>query len=118
MASRHGGQLGHGPVRQMRLAHLARDANYAIEQGDEGFALGSRVLLWRSVAISSRRDTLKDSTLAQYHADLQQLLEQLLAGSTPAYPAARCLFPATRLDRDDLLRFVTRRDVPYTNNAR
>ena len=73
------------------------------------------------MAIGTRRDTLKDSTLAQYHADLSRLLDRLLTGSTPAYPAARRLFRAalhTRLDQDDLLCSVTRRDVPYTNNAR
>jgi transposase len=117
VADRYGGQLGHGAVRQMCLAHLLRDAAYAVEEGDEGFALGFRVLLLRAVAIGRRRDTLKDSTLAQYHADLERRLDRLLAGSTPAHPAARRLFRAMRRDRDDLFRFVTRRDVPYTNNA-
>lgn len=117
VADRHGGQLGHGTVRQMCLAHLLRDANYAIEEGDEGFALGFRVLLVRAMAIGRRRDALKDSTLAQYHADLERRLDRLLAGATPAHPAARRLFRAMRRDRDDLFRFVTHRDVPYTNNA-
>jgi transposase len=117
VADRYGGQLGHGAVRQMCLAHLLRDAAYAVEEGDEGFALGFRVLLLRAVAIGRRRDTLKDSTLAQYHADLERRLDRLLAGSTPAHPAARRLFRAMRRDRDDLFRFVTHRDVPYTNNA-
>ena len=117
VADRYGGQLGHGAVRQVCLAHLLRDATYAVEEGDEGFALGFRLLLLRAVAIGRRRDTLKDSTLAQYHADLERRLDRLLAGSTPAHPAARRLFRAMRRDRDDLFRFVTRRDVPSTNNA-
>ncbi len=117
VADRYGGQLGHGAVRQMCLAHLLRDANYAIKEGDEGFALGFRVLLLRAVAIGRRRDTLEDSTLAHYHADLARQLDRLLAGSTPAHPAARRLCRAMRRDRDDLFRFVTRHDVPYTNNA-
>ena len=94
-----------------------RNAKYAIEEGDEGFAPGFRVLLLRAVAIGKRRDTLKDSTLAQYHADLERRLDRLLAGAEPGRPAARRLFRALRRDRDDLFRFVTRRDVPYTNNA-
>ena len=117
VADRYGGQLGHGAARQMCLAHLLRDATYAVEEGDEDFALGFRILLLRAVAIGRRRDILKDSTLAQYHADLERRLDRLLAGSTPAHPAARRLFRAMRRDRDDLFRFVTRRDVPYTNNA-
>jgi len=117
VADRYGGQLGHGAVRQMCLAHLLRDANYAIDEGDGEFAPGFRLLLLRAVAIGRRRDQLKDSTLAQYQADLQRRLDRLLAAPTPERPAARRLFRAMRRDRDDLFRFVTRRDVPYTNNA-
>jgi transposase len=117
VADRYGGQLGHGAVRQMCLAHLLRDAKYAIEEGDTVFAPGFRLLLLRAVAIGKRRDTLKDSTLAQYRADLDRRLDRLLSGREPQTPAARRLFRAMRQDRDDLFRFVTRRDVPYTNNA-
>jgi transposase len=117
VADRYGGQLGHGAVRQMCLAHLLRDAKYALEEGDTGFAPGFRFLLLRAVAIGKRRDTLKDRTLAQYHADLERRLDRLLAGAMPDQPAARRLFRAMRRDRADLFRFVTRRDVPYTNNA-
>ena len=117
VADRYGGQLGHGAVRQMCLAHLLRDATYASEEGDTGFAPGFRFLLLRAMAIGKRRDTLKDRTLAQYRADLERRLDRLLAGAMPDQPAARRLFRAMRRDRADLFRFVTRRDVPYTNNA-
>ena len=117
VADRYGGQSGHGAVRQMCLAHLLRDATYAIEAGDLSFAPGFRQLLLRAMAIGRRRDTLKDSTLAQYHADLERRLDRLLSGAQPKQGSARRLFCAMRRDRDDLFRFVTRRDVPYTNNA-
>ncbi len=117
VADRYGGQLGHGAVRQLCLAHLLRDATYAIEEGDDGFAPGFRFLLLRAVAIGKRRDALKGSTLAHYHADLERRLNRLLSAPTPQRPTARRLFRAMRRDRDDLFRFVTRRDVPYTNNA-
>jgi transposase len=117
VADRYGGQLGHGAVRQMCLAHLLRDAKYAIDDGDTVFAPGFRLLLLRAVAIGKRRDTLKDSTLAQYLADLDRRLSRLLSGPAPTNKAARRLFRAMRRDRDDLFRFITRRDVPYTNNA-
>lgn len=117
VADRYGGQLGHGAVRQMCLAHLLRDAKYAIEDGDTVFAPGFRQLLLRAVAIGKRRDTLKDSTLRQYQADLDRRLSRLLSGPVPRNKAARRLFRAMRRDRDDLFRFITRRDVPYTNNA-
>jgi transposase len=40
-----------------------------------------------------------------------------LSGPAPKQNAAPCLFRAMRRDRYDLFHFVTRRDVPYTNNA-
>jgi transposase len=117
VADRYAGQLGHGAVRQMCLAHLLRDAKYAIEEGCTVFAPGFRLLLLRAVAIGKRRDRLKHSTLAQYRVDLDKRLDRLLSGPEPKPKAARRLFRAMRRDRDDLFRFVTRRDVPYTNNA-
>ena len=119
VADRYAGQLGHGAVRQMCQAHLLRDAKYAIEEGCTVFAPGFRLLLLRAVAIGKRRDQLKDSTLAQYRADLDKRLDRLLSGPEPKPKpkAARRLFRAMRRDRADLFRFVTRRDVPYTNNA-
>lgn len=117
VADRYGGQLGHGVVRQMCLAHLLRDTKYAIEAGDTAFAPGFRLVLLRAAAIGRRRATLKDSTLVQYRADLDRRLDQLLSGPEPTQDAARRLFQAMRRDRDDLFRFVTRRDVPTTNNA-
>ena len=76
-----------------------------------------RLLLLRAIAIGKRRAALKDSTLAQYHAGLERQLDRMLSGPMPDRPAAGRLFRAMRRDRDDLFRFVTRRDVPYTNNA-
>ena len=116
VADRYGGQAGHGQARQVCLAHLLRDAQYAIEEGDPIFAPSFKALLLRAVAIGRRRDGLKDTTLAQYRADLDRKLDRLLAIS-PAKPAAARLWRAMRRDRDDLFRFLTRRDVPYTNNG-
>ena len=117
VADRYGGQAGHGAVRQICLAHLLRDAQFAIDEGCTSFAPGFRRLLLRAVAIGKRRDGLKDTTLAQYRADLDRQLDRLLSGPEPKPAAARRLVRAMRRHRDDLFRFVVRRDVPYTNNA-
>jgi len=117
VADRYCGQLGHGAVRQVCLAHLLRDATYAIEAGDADFAPAFKRLLLRAVAIGKRRASLKDSTLAHYRADLDRRLDRLLCGPQPQPASARRLLRAMRRDRADLFRFVTRRDVPYTNNA-
>jgi len=61
-----GAQRGHAKFRQMCLAHLLRDTQFAIDCGDEGFAPAFKRLLLRAIAIGRRRDALRDTTLAQY----------------------------------------------------
>src|ERR1700741_3324204 len=87
-ADRDAAQAGHGNERQLCLAHLLRDAQYAIDAGDTGFALGFQKLLRRAAAIGQRRPELKDTTLAQYRADLDRRLDRLLAVS-PTVEARR-----------------------------
>jgi transposase len=79
VADRYAAQAGHGNERQLCLAHLLRDAQYAIDTGDTGFAPGFYKLLQRAVAIGHRRSDLKNTTLAQYRADLDRRLDRLLA---------------------------------------
>jgi transposase len=111
-----GSQRGHADQWQMCLAHLLRDAQYAIDCGDAGFSAAFKRLLLRAVAIGRRRDRLRDTTLAQYRADLERRLDRVLA-------LPRCGEAAHRLrrriarDREHLFVFVTDRDVPATNNA-
>jgi transposase len=115
VADRYAAQAGHGNQRQLCLAHLLRDAQYAVDAGDTGFAPGFQKLLRRAIAIGQRRPELKDTTLAQYHADLDRKLDRLLAVS-PTAEAGRKLARAIRRCRGDLFVFITRRDVPSTNN--
>jgi transposase len=116
VSDRYGGQNGHGLQRQLCLAHLLRDAQYAIDAGDTGFAPGFKYLLLRAAAIGRRRAGLKDTTLAQYRADLDRRLDRLLR-APPTATAGQKLARAIRKCRGDLFVFVTRRDVPYTNNG-
>ena len=110
VADRYAAQAGHGNERQLCLAHLLPDAQYAIDAGDTGFALGFQKLLRRAAAIGQRRPELKDTTLAQYRADLDRRLDRLLAVS-PTVEAGRKLARAIRKCRGDLFVFITRRDV-------
>ena len=118
VADRYAAQAGHGRERQLCLAHLLRDAQYApglrrgrLDAGDTGFAPGFQRLLRRATAIGQRRPELKDTTLAQYRADLDRLL-----AISPTADARRKLARAIRQCRGDLFVFITRRDVPATNN--
>src|SRR6266436_47461 len=115
VADRYAAQAGHGNQRQLCLAHLLRDAQYAIDAGDTGFAPGFHKLLRRATAIGQRRPELKDTTLTQYRADLDRKLDRLLAVN-PTAEAGRKLARGIRKCRGDLFVFVTRRDVPATNN--
>jgi transposase len=67
------------------------------------------------VAIGQRRPELKDTTLTQYRADLDRKLDRLLAVS-PTTEAGHKLARGIRKCRGDLFVFITRRDVPATNN--
>ena len=74
-----GSQRGHGVLWQVCLAHLLRDAKYAIECGDTAFSAPFRWLLLRAIAIGRRRETLKDTTLRQYLYDLDRRLDRIMA---------------------------------------
>jgi transposase len=61
-----GSQRGHGAEWQVCLAHLLRDARYAVQCGDVAFSAAFKRLLLRAIAIGRRRDTLKDTTLVGF----------------------------------------------------
>ena len=111
-----GSQRGHGVAWQVCLAHLLRDANYAVECGDIAFSAPFKLLLLRAIAIGRRRDGLKDTTLAQYLADLERRLNRLMA-AVPIGEPGRKLRKRIAANRAHLFVFVTDRGVPYTNNV-
>ena len=110
-----GSQRGHGADWQVCLAHLLRDARYAVECGDVAFSAAFKRLLLRAIAIGRRRDTLKDATLKQYHGDLDRRLDRIMA-AIPIGEPGRKLRKRIAANRAHLFVFVTNRDVPYTNN--
>jgi Transposase IS66 family/Helix-turn-helix domain len=64
ISDRYGGQMGWAKrEQQVCLAHLIRDVQYAIDEGDELFAPGLKGLLKRACAIGRRRPELSDATL-------------------------------------------------------
>ena len=73
-------------------------------------------MLERALAIARRREKLADSTLAAYSRDLKRRLDRLLARQ-PDTVAGRKLRNGMERARDKLFVFVTRRDVPATNNV-
>ena len=57
---------------QVCLAHLIRDAQYAIDAGDNVFAPKVQVLLRRACAIGRRRPDLTDATLRSYGSKIER----------------------------------------------
>ena len=110
-----GSQRGHGVLWQVCLAHLLRDAQYAVECGDSAFSTPFRRLLLRAMAIGRRREALKDTTLSQYLADLDRRLDRIIA-AIPVGEPGRKLHKRMLANRAHLFVFVTNRAVPYTNN--
>src|SRR3954466_2680617 len=104
-----GSQRGHGVFWQVCLAHLLRDAAYAIECGDTAFSAPFRLLLLRAIAIGRRRKVLKDTTLAQYLYDLDRRLDRIMA-AVPLGESGRKLRKRIAANRVHLFVFVTNRD--------
>jgi transposase len=111
-----GSQRGHGVLWQVCLAHLLRDAAYAIECGDTAFSAPFRLLVLRAIAIGRRREVLKDTTLAQYLYNLDRRLDRIMA-AVPLGEPGRKLRKRIAANRAHLFVFMTNRAVPYTNNV-
>jgi transposase len=110
-----GSQRGHAVEWQVCLAHLLRDAKYAMECGDTAFSAPFRRLLLRAIAIGRRRETLKDTTLKQYLYDLDRRLDRIMA-AVPIGEPGRKLRKRILANRRHLFVFMTNRAVPATNN--
>jgi transposase len=109
-------QLRHAEEHQFCLAHLIRDAQYAIDHGDTIFAPDFKVLLQDACAVGRRRPDLADATIAAHRRRLERQLDRLLARK-PTNAEGRKLKDAVALDcRDKLFVFLKRRDAEPTNN--
>ena len=109
-------QCKHAEEHQFCLAHLIRNAQYAIDHGDTIFAPGFKALLKDACAVGRRRPDLADATIAAHRRRLEKELERLLARK-PTDAEGRKLRDAVYLDcRDKLFVFLKRRDVEPTNN--
>lgn len=115
VSDRWGAQQGHADTHQLCLAHVLRDVQYAIDAGETAFAPALRKLLCGAIRVGRRRPTLKDSTLAQYHAKAEHQLDRLLARPTVT-PAGAELQRQVKRWRGQFFVFLTQRDVPPTNN--
>src|SRR5260370_9050281 len=101
---------------QVCLAHLIRDIQYAIDEGDDVFAPQLRHLIGRACRIGRRRDRLADASLKIYLGRLEDDLDKLLA-LTPTHTAGVQLQAGTEKFRRHLFCFMTNLALPPTNNG-
>jgi transposase len=115
ISDRYAGQQDLARAHQICLAHLLRDVQYAIDGGDAAFAPKLRDLLRWTIGVARRRETLKDTTLAQYHGLAERRLDRLLV-VTAAHPLGQKLQQMIKVWRTKLFLFLQDRRVPATNN--
>ena len=101
---------------QVCLAHLIRDAQYAIDAGDDAFAPGLRKLLKRACAIAGRRPQLADATLRSYASKLDVALDALMR-IVPTAAAGKKLQQVIKSCRRYLFVFLVDRAIEPTNNG-
>jgi transposase len=117
LSDRFGAQMGWARKgQQVCLAHLIRDAQYAIDAGDAVFAPGLRTLFEDACAVGRRRDGLKDATLAGHAAKLEKRLDALLK-LAPSCAEGKKLRKAILSCRQHLWVFLENREVEPTNNG-
>jgi len=117
VSDRLAAQMGWAKIdHQVCLAHLIRDAQYAIDAGDIAFAPALRKLLKRACSIGRRRDQLADATLRTYTYKLDAELDALMR-ITPTHQAGEKLQLVIKGCRRYMFVFLTNRAVPPTNNG-
>jgi transposase len=117
LSDRLAAQGRHADAHQYCLAHLIRDAQYAIDAGDTVFAPPFKAFLQKACAVGRIRADLTDAGLAKHARDLARELDRLLE-LAPNNTEGSHLRAAMSVDaRDKLLVFLARRDVEPTNNG-
>src|SRR6267154_2011033 len=109
-------QCTHAEAHQFCLAHLIRDAQYAIDHGDTIFAPQFKAFLKDACAVGRRRPDLADSTIATHRRRLDHELDRLLDLKPTDVEGSHLRATIVVTARDKLLVFLTRRDVEATNN--
>jgi transposase len=109
-------QCTHAEAHQFCLAHLIRDAQYAIDHGDTIFAPQFKAFLKDACAVGRRRPDLTDRTIAAHRRRLDRELDRLLDLKPTDVEGSHLRAAIDVTARDKLLVFLTRRDIEATNN--
>lgn len=115
VADRYGAQAGWSQQRQVCLAHLLRDTQYVMDQGDGVFAPALRHFIGVACDAAERRDKWSQAALDRHRRRLEGDLDRILA-MTPVHPAGVKWKATIAKLSPNLLVFMANRDVPPTNN--
>jgi transposase len=116
LSDRYAGQGKLADAHQYCLAHLLREAQYAVDAGDCIFAPAFKAFLKDACAVGRRRPGLADETIKGHARRLKRELNRVLE-LEPRQADGRHLRDAMSVGaRDKLLVFLTRRDIEPTNN--
>ena len=117
LSDRYVAQQGHADRQQTCLAHLARDAAYAVEAGDDPVALRLKLWLGSALALARRVTALAASTVHTHRRRLERVLDDILAAPVRC-DLARDIQRRMHRARDQLLTFTLfPGQVEATNNA-
>lgn len=117
ISDRYGGQLGFAARdNQVCLAHLMRDAQYAIDRGESVIAPAIRHLIARACRIGRKRNRLAGATLRSYAAKLEAALDAIMARK-PETPAGLKFHRMIKKTRRHMFVFLDNREVEPTNNG-
>ena len=125
LSDRLAAQCNHADAHQVCLAHLIRDAQYAIDAGDSIFAPAFKAFLQKACAIGRRRPELADATIARYARELVAERDRVLRLPATATAGADLRASVSVGSREKLQVFMRRRDpgtgsgasVEPTNNG-
>ena len=116
VADLFGSQQGHGSKAQVCLAHQVRDVQYAIDAGDTIFAPAMLAFLQRAVHLGRKREQVKDSTMQRHRRELLKRLAAVLELEPTQADGIRLRKRYLKV-REQLLVFMSDREVPTTNNV-
>ncbi len=117
VSDRFGAQKGWAKNdHQICLAHLLRDTQFVIDEGDDVFAPGLRHLIGRACRLGRRRERLADASLKIYRAKLDADLDDLLH-LAPSHAAGVKWQATIQKLRPHLFVFMANRAIPPTNNG-
>lgn len=116
-SDRYSAQQGHGQSHQTCLAHLARDAAYAVEASDDFLPVRLKLWLGQAFALSHQITDAAASTIAAKRRALERSLAAILTTPTTCDLSAALMRKVANA-RDQLLTFADHPGrVAPTNNA-